>query len=545
MIELLDTRPTTKLQLSDALQPRHEFLYDLEWHVRGVGPRDNHARRWAWLGHAPSDFLQTLAGVGIAVDVYANAKEVIAASMQNGSAPDALIMAYLDGANEDVIAAAHADTSTFLNNFQELLAEACLNQCSILVLTRRAIATQTIEDILDLGHAPLWGLVRAACVELPERTIMLGDIDDSDASRGVLPKVLSLGEPQFALRDGLLRIPRFTRAKIMSESLPRGFSSSGTVLITGGTGTLGAHVARHLVAKHGVRHVLLISRQGSTAPGASVLQHELEMSGAHVTIAAADVTDLESLKQLIAAIPDDHPLTGVIHAAGILDDGVLDTLTATRISRVFRPKVDAAMHLHELTKDLQVPVFVLFSSLAGILGSAGQSNYAAANSFLDALAQHRRAHGLSAVSLAWGFWSEESNMSAHLTSADHARRLRAGIGALSTAEGLALFDVALERPEANLAPFRLLPANLQTMPIPPLLREIVRIAPSRLALADKKAPSPLDQRLRAIPERDRERTLFDLLRAEIATVLGHSSPQSIDKDRSLRELGLDSLMALE
>jgi NAD(P)-dependent dehydrogenase (short-subunit alcohol dehydrogenase family) len=238
------------------------------------------------------------------------------------------------------------------------------------------------------------------------------------------------------------------------------------VLITGGTGTLGVELARHLIHKHGVRHLLLVSRQGSSAPGAEALQSELQAAGARVTLAACDVTDRDALKQLLASIAHEHPLTGVIHAAGALDDGIIESLTPERVSRVLRPKVDAALHLHELTRELDLSAFVLFSSIAGVLGNSGQTNYAAANAFLDALAHHRRAKGLPALSLAWGFWAERSGMTAHLADADLARMERLGIGALSADEGVTLFDAALARSDASLVPARLRTAGLSAQEAP-------------------------------------------------------------------------------
>src|SRR5690606_15468941 len=218
--------------------------------------------------------------------------------------------------------------------------------------------------------------------------------------------------------------------------------SHGTVLITGATGALGAHVARRLVDRFGVRRLLLASRRGPDAAGAAELQATLEAAGAEVTLIACDVADVAQAQQLLASTPPAHPRIAIVHTAGVLDDSVLDSLDRSKLETVFRPKIDAARNLHELTKDQPLAAFILFSSVAGTLGSAGQANYAAANTFLDALAAHRRAQRLPAMSLVWGPWAE-AGMAARLSEADRARMERGGIPPLSTADGLALFDAAL------------------------------------------------------------------------------------------------------
>jgi acyl transferase domain-containing protein/NADPH:quinone reductase-like Zn-dependent oxidoreductase/acyl carrier protein len=330
-------------------------------------------------------------------------------------------------------------------------------------------------------------------------------------------------------------------------TVPRPLLPGGTVLITGGTGTLGALLARHLVGAHGVRHLVLASRRGLAAPGAEALAGELEGLGARVTVAACDTADRGALAAMLAAIPREHPLTAVIHAAGVLDDGVLGVLTPERLGIVLGAKLDAAVHLHELTRSLDLSAFVLFSSLAGVLGSPGQANYAAANTFLDALAQHRRALGLPAISLAWGYWETRSGLTAHLTSTDLGRIARAGIRPLSEGEGLALFDAALLRPDAALVPAQLDAAALRSSAhgVPPILRGLVRGHAARPLATRAAEASSLQQRLGALPAPDRERALLELVCAEVATVLGIADPSALVPERPLKELGLDSLMALE
>ncbi|HWO18950.1 MAG TPA: SDR family NAD(P)-dependent oxidoreductase [Kofleriaceae bacterium] len=329
-------------------------------------------------------------------------------------------------------------------------------------------------------------------------------------------------------------------------TVPRPLLPEGTVLITGGTGTLGQFLARHLVERHGVRHLVLVSRQGPVAPGAESLSRELAAKGARVTLVACDAADRAALAAVLAAIPREYPLTAVVHAAGALADGVLAKLTPERLAAVLRVKLDAAVHLDELTRSHDLSAFVLFSSLAGVLGGAGQANYAAANAALDALAQHRRARGLPAQSLAWGYWETRSGLTAHLTDADVGRMARGGVRPLSMDEGLALFDAALARPDAVLVPARFDAASLRPRSgvVPPMLRGLVQVRAARPVANNAGSEASFQQRLGALPVAERMRALLDLVRAEVGGVLGLSAG-ALRPDRPLQELGLDSLMALE
>ncbi len=326
--------------------------------------------------------------------------------------------------------------------------------------------------------------------------------------------------------------------------------ASGTVLITGGTGMAGSALARHVVSRHGVRHLVLVSRRGPEAPGAAELVAELGAAGADVQVAACDAADREALAKVIADIGVQHPLSAVIHAAGVLDDAVVTSLTPERVDAVLRAKVDAAWNLHELTRDLDVSAFVLFSSMAGLVGSSGQANYAAANSFLDGLAAHRRAHGLPAISLGWGLWDQASDMTGGLGAAGRARLSRDGILALSSEEALELFDTALIVDEPFVAPARIDVAALRAhaVAVPPMFSELVT-APTRRqvddSLAAAKSKSALAHRLHGLPEAEQHAVLLDLVRSNIATVLGNVSPEAIDADKAFQELGFDSLSAVE
>jgi NADPH:quinone reductase-like Zn-dependent oxidoreductase/acyl carrier protein len=323
----------------------------------------------------------------------------------------------------------------------------------------------------------------------------------------------------------------------------------GTVLVTGGTGLLGGLVARHLAATGRAAEVVLASRSGPAAPGAAGLAAGIAACGTGVRVTACDAADREALAGLLAGVR----LTGVVHAAGVLDDGVAQSLTPARIDAVMRPKADAAWHLHELTRDADLQMFVLFSAAAATLGSAGQGNYSAANAFLDALAAARHAAGLPAVSLAWGLWADPSAMTGHLRDADRARMARGGVSALTATEGLALLDAALGRDEPLLVPGRFDIAVLRAQAaagkaLPALLRDLV--GPSARpaaasAVADTGTADALRQRLAGMPGPERDRVLLVLVRMHAAAVLGHSSPQAINVRRPFRELGFDSLTAVE
>jgi acyl carrier protein len=334
-------------------------------------------------------------------------------------------------------------------------------------------------------------------------------------------------------------------------TMPAPLDPDGTVLVTGGTGGLGALLARHLVTEHGVRHLLLASRRGPDAPGAGQLADELRALGAEVRVQAADVADRDRAAALLDAVPDAHPLTAVVHAAGVLDDAVVDRLTPVRLDAVLRPKLDAAVHLHDLTRDLDLSAFVLFSSVAGTLGAPGQGNYAAANAFLDALAEHRRALGLPALSLPWGPWSQVAGMTGGLTDADIRRMERAGLPPLSPKEGLALFTEALDRPYGVQAPLAVDPARLGADgPVHPLLAALARVRRTVRDLTATAATGSGDSgglaaELRRLGAAERHRRLVEEVCRQVAAVLGHASAARIDPDQSFKELGFDSLTAVE
>lgn len=326
-------------------------------------------------------------------------------------------------------------------------------------------------------------------------------------------------------------------------TLPPALDPGGTVLLTGGTGVLGGLLARHLVTEYSVRNLVLTSRSGPDAPGSTELVAELAELGAHARIAACDVADRAQVEALVAEMGSG--LTGVVHLAGALDDGAVESLTAQRLDVVFRPKVDGARHLDELTRHLDLGLFVLFSSVAGTLGTPGQAGYAAANTAMDALALRRRAAGLPAQSLAWGFWQSASGLTGHLDDADRDRLARNGVLPMPTQQALALFDAAGADGGAALVTAMLNP-NSHGAGLSPLLRDLA-VPTRRAAGANGPARDRGSQadKLAKMPAPHRADTLVRLVRSHAATVLGYPGPDAIGRDRPFRELGIDSLTAVE
>ncbi|WP_119726844.1 type I polyketide synthase [Thermomonospora amylolytica] len=448
----------------------------------------------------------------------------------SGSAPDG--------------SAARAVTRHLVRLLQRWLADDRLASSRLAVVTRGAVAIGD-EDV-DPAQASVWGLMRAAQEENPGRFVLI-DTDDDDAR--VLAEAVASDEPQMAVRRGRIHVPRLVPVRVAAAPPLPEPDRDGTVLITGGTGTLGALLARHLVTGHGVRHLLLTSRRGPDAPGADALRTELQALGAQVSVEACDLGDRGRIARLLDSIPRDRPLTAVVHAAGVLSDATVTSMTAEQVDRVLLPKADGAWALHEMTEHLPLTTFVMFSSISGVVG-AGQGNYAAANTYLDALAHHRRAHGRPAVSLAWGLWTEASGMTSALESADLARLRRTGIGSLTSDEGLALFDAALTVGDPYLVAARLDPTALRAQAVSgtlsPVLRALVPTA-SRRTTGTGAADLGGDwaDRLARAPEAERRRMLSDLLNAQVAVVLGRSAADTPAGDRPFKELGFDSLTAIE
>jgi rifamycin polyketide synthase modules 4, 5 and 6 len=431
-----------------------------------------------------------------------------------------------------------AATSRVLEVVQAWLTAPPLEDSRLVVRTCGAVPAGGDHTLTDPAAAAVWGLVRSAQAENPDRIVLL---DTDPAADGDADLVLADGEPQLAVRGTALSVPRLARTTGHVLDGAVAFRPEGTVLVSG-AGALGCLVARHLVARHGVRRLVLASRRGSAADGVTELVAKLTELGVDVSVVACDMSDRDQVAALLA----EHPLTGVVHTAGVFDDGMIGGLTPERLAGVFAPKVDAVRHLDELIRGMDLDAFVVFSSVAGVVGGGGQGSYAAANAFLDATMARRRAAGLPGLSLAWGLWERSTGMAVHLSVIDHARASRGGVLEMSRAEGLDMFDVALRIDEALLVPIKLDPEVLRAAggPVPPLLRGLVRMGRQQ-ARAVAAADNALARRLTGLGPAEQEEFLVDLVRSQVAAVLGHAGQEDVRADTAFKDAGFDSLTSVE
>ncbi|MEV0536009.1 SDR family NAD(P)-dependent oxidoreductase, partial [Kitasatospora sp. NPDC050463] len=414
-------------------------------------------------------------------------------------------------------------------------------------VTRGAVAVGAGERVPSPEQAMLWGLGRVVAAELPERWGGIVDVSESvdgEVARATVAAVLGgHGEDELAVRGSGLFVRRLERAPLAGVAPVRAWKPRGTVLITGATGALGRHVARRL-AGDGAEHLLLLSRSGRAAPDAEAFEAELAASGARVTMAACDVSDRGAVAEVLAGLPAEYPLTAVVHTAALLDDALLGDLTLDQMERVLQVKVGGARVLHELTKGLDLSAFVLFSSIAGICGLAGHANYAPGNAYLDALAHHRRANGLPATAIAWGHW--DGAVAAGPGAEDRIRRH--GAQDLDPAQALDVLQGILDHDETSVAVLRCAWDDLAwNAPLLGDLRARRGAAPSGPAAGGEQdgPATDLARRLAELPEAERPGALLELVRPVIATVLRHSSPEAIEPDQPFKDLGFDSLTAVE
>ncbi|MEO3814957.1 type I polyketide synthase, partial [Sphaerisporangium sp. B11E5] len=474
------------------------------------------------------------------------------------------------GRADEVIAQAHERAAAVLGLLRSHLRDPASRDTRLTVVTAEH----------DLASAPIRGLVRTAAAEHPGRFGLV----TVDGPAPIALLAAGHGERETAVREAALFAPRLVPAELADPPRREQDGSIGatvpatggtdttepatggtdttvpatggtgatepvtggagaTVLVTGGTGALGALVARRLAAAVEPPHLLLVSRGGAEAPGAAELAGELRAAGAEVTVAACDVTDRAALAAVIASIPQDRPLRSVVHAAGVLADATVGEMDVEELAAVLRPKVDAAWHLHELTAGLPLESFVLFSSAVATLGVPGQANYAAGNTFLDALAAYRRAAGLPATAIAWGLWHEAGAMTGHLGDADRARLARYGVGVLDTGHALDVLE-RVRDPHTVVSPLdeAVLRQEAVEGRLPALLSRIVTLPP---AVRRAEAGGAWMRRLGAEPRHEWPRVLTALVREQAAAVLDHRDPDRVSADRPLTELGLDSLTAVE
>ncbi|WP_250847802.1 type I polyketide synthase [Streptomyces hygroscopicus] len=562
-VESLVMRPVDTDRLRSALRGRgrlHDALFRVAWEpaARPVACGPGGSGPWAVVGDDALGMASALSpdlAVGKPYDDLAS----LGASLADGDPLPSVVLTDCGAGTGSAGTAAAVRNALHraLDVVQAWLADERFAAAGsrLALVTSGAVAAGPDEDVTDLAAAPVWGLLRSAQTENPGRFVLV-DTDGTQASWEALPGALEWAagqdEPQLALRTGEVRVPRLARVpEPLAQPEPAAFGT-GTVLVTGATGTLGGLVARHLVVEHGVRHLLLVSRSGPGAPGADALAAELEDLGARTRVVACDVADRDALAGLLADVPSEHPLSAVVHAAGTLDDGVVSSLTPERLDTVLRPKLDAAVHLDELTAEMDLSAFVLFSSASATFGSLGQANYAAANAFLDALARRRRARGRAGVSLGWGFWAQLSGLTGDLTETDVRRLVRGGMIPLPTAQALELLDTAARHPDdAALLPIRFDRAALgrpaDPAAVPVMMRGLVRLPARRTvsAATGAEGASALRRQLAGLDEAERKRTLLELVRGHAANTLGHATTSTVEAGRGFVDLGFDSLMAVE
>ena len=533
---------TSSIQASD--NALRDALFAVQWIPVPVSAAP--VGRWGVIG---ADTLG-LADADVELSIYPGLAE-LAAAAESGDVVPEVVLLVLESADADPASAARRLAIEALEAVQHWLAADQLLEARLVVVTRNAVSALPGEDVTDLAASAIWGLLRSAQSENPGR-IVLVDLPADDVAVGVLAGALGSAEPELAIREQRAHGRRLVRPAAPTSPTEPTQHVPGTVLITGGTGTLAGLTARHLVTTNRARNVLLVSRSGPSAAGAATTAADLAAAGADVQITAADVTDRAAVAALLATIPEHHPLTGVVHTAGIIDDGVIGSLTPERVNAVMLPKTDPAWILHQLTADHDLDLFVLFSSAAATFGGPGQGNYTAGNAFLDALAAHRRAHGLSGLSLAWGSWIAGAGIGRNLSKGHLARATGGGATELGADEGLALLEASLNRDDALLVPFRLDVAGLRTAAarggaLPPLLHALAGpIRPGVASAVNTGAgSSALHQQLARMSQAERDRTLTQLVRTHVAAVLGHASADEIEPDRAFAELGFDSLTAVE
>ncbi|AOS63989.1 type I polyketide synthase [Actinoalloteichus hymeniacidonis] len=569
-VDRLVLRPVGPDTFTSAPAAGPDALYGLEWTPLPQAEPPAVAEHWVLVGATASDSTGVIADLPGIEPAFAST----VAEASHGGVPDVLVL--FGGPSEDSTGLTEVVRSTVestVQTIQDWLDSEGLLATRLLVLTRGAVPTADADPVRDLVGAAVWGLIRTAQTEHPSR-ITIVDLDDDPASPAALPALVAAGESQAAVRSGTVLVPRLTRFAAVPErasaagaddhtdsppadpvpgdrvdgSEEARWVPASTVLITGGTGGLGSVVARHLVRTGRAASLVLVSRRGPAAPGAAELVSELESYGARVSVRAGDVADPDVVADLIATVPAEFPLTGVIHAAGVVSDGVLASLDPARLAAAVAPKVAGAWNLHRATENLALSMFTVFSSVSGILGSAGQGAYAAGNAFLDGLVSYRRAAGLSGTSLAWGPWTTETGMTAELSENDHTRMRRSGLRSLAPTHALTLFDLVTDIRPALAVPVAFDLASLggrDAGDVPALLHGLVRLRPRKAASTAPDAAVGLRARLAPLDATERQRLLLTMVGTEVALVLGYGDPSRVSVDREFRESGFDSLTAVE
>ncbi|CAL9567433.1 hypothetical protein SUDANB58_04767 [Streptomyces sp. enrichment culture] len=532
-VDRLAMRPVSAERIAAARDGADTHLYAVEWAELPLAADRTApaAGTWAALGAGSGEW--EWAGATAHTDLAALT-----------SAPEVVVLTCPRGADgTDVPERVREAAGGVLEALQRWLDDERFASSRLVVVTRGAVGPEGgSAEPVDVAGAAVWGLVRSAQAEHPDRFVLL----DWDGVRPALPTLaaaLTSGEPEIVLRGGVAHVSRLVRATPDTPAAT-GFESwdpQDTLLITGGTGALATLIAEHLVTHHGIRTLALASRSGATATGATTLTQHLTDLGAHVTLHTCDVGDPTQVTELINTLPH---LKGIIHTAGTLNDATLTNQTPTHLDTTLTPKADAAWHLHQATTHLDLTHFILYSSAAATLDGAGQANYAAANAFLDALAHHRTRHGLPAHSLGWGLWNTGQGMATNLTRHDLARLDSGPLLHLTTAENLAQFDAALTTRRPALLPVRINPRH-PGLPLTANLRPATPARPTAHT-AEQAAEGPTAvTRLSGLQPAERARAVLDLVRTHVAGVLHHDSPSAVDPKRAFTEIGFDSLSSVE
>jgi reducing polyketide synthase SwnK len=448
--------------------------------------------------------------------------------------------------NADAATQAYELMTKSLQHFQS--AASVGSRTPMVWITRNAVGARPDDTAAGLGASTLWGLLRTGRMEHPELRVRIIDLDGRPFTDDTLARALVLGgECEFAIRNGQLLVPRMQRVEALPQlAHHRLLRRDGAVLITGGLGGIGRHIARWLASKHGIRDIVITSRHGMKARGAGDLVAELSELGAKATVVASNIANLAEVQGIMKLFDENRPLRGVVHAAGVLDDGVIQSLTPRRCAATFGPKVDGAWHLHSLTRDMDLDLFMVTSSISGIMGSTGRANYSAANIFLDSLMQMRRSEGLPATSVALGLWGGEG-MSGNLSRMERVRYARFGLDPLEPSHGLALFEQAVrsERAVTVAAAYDL--DRLQSYyedrgETPPLFRAL--LGQEESASLDISGDRDLREVLAEAPETQHVAIALSMVRETVAKTLGFKSPTDLDVDLPLQQVGVDSLTAV-
>nr|WP_175548187.1 type I polyketide synthase [Saccharopolyspora flava] len=523
-IGALTTRPADTARLGGPTAAARS-LFTVEWDelpLTDLAPTGD----WALLGENPL-------GLPGGTATYRDLDDLRGA-LDSGTVPDVLVWR-VPRSDGDPATAAHAHAATALDTARALLLDDRLTDARLLVVTEGATGPDAVTDI---AAATAWGLLRTAQTETPGRFALV-DTDRHPDSLRLLPSTAAGTEPQLALRAGRAHAPRLARATATETAAP--FGPDSTVLLTGASGRIGGLLARRLVHEHGVRRLVCLSRSGAEAT--RDLTDELTGAGCAVTHLACDAADRDALAAALRTLGE--PVTAVVHAAGALADGAVTSLTAEQLDAVLRPKVDAAWNLHELTRDEPLTAFVLLSSVAGVLGTSGQANYAAGNAFLDALAAHRTDLGLPGQALVFGVWEQDDaggGMASGLDDTDRDRLARLGLVPMPEDEALALFDHAVTDPRPQWVPAKLDVRSVRERAaedgVPPLLR---RIVPPPAA----EDTSSFPERLETLSPGERQELALDLVRTQAAAVLRFESGERIHPTRPFQDIGFDSLGSVE